>query len=568
MLSLSEDTTLHPSYTGRRRKWGRGVADSSERVHTKTRYKPVDAPECFAGAQRAFDTQLERTVLLWTPPEDVDDRRISEYLSAPPHPNLAVARSDVVVDDRRTIVLDDLDGVLLADRLAVDELTAEEAARWVGEVRAAVAHLHAAGVAHGAVGTDNVVLVPDGDAHRAVVVGFGATASRRRDARQVRRLAQEVAAGCGVGWRQRRSLLRLLGVNPRRRYPLVAFAVTALVATTVVAAISRDEALREPNSSALPIVVAPPREQRAQPVVALVPEPVSTVDGATGSTRHLSEVLDLLGPRARQALPERVAVYRTTATTYGLFDVYEGHTAGVPVLQYRTTGLSAYWRNIVSLGDGWLLFYRDFDGYMTTAPVEANGQLGFGDATIKDDPGWSHVVHAGHGLAWFYDSDTGGARLIRYVDGFHTIDRRIADPGVGAGAAAVVGLGDGRVLHYFARDGRTVVLKLDTTGEVIDRHELRLPRSLTALAATDDGMLLGVGPLPPAQVMRIGDNSVAEMKPVDLDGALWTTAVGFGRGVLVTSLTGAIRIVTLPPNAAPHITKWRIPVNALAAVVK
>lgn len=91
------------------------------------------------------------------------------------HPGIVALREvGALLDGRPYLVMDWLDGTTLADELgAAGRLSLAEVMALGGDVAAALAAAHRAGVIHRDLKTSNVVLVPGPDRRRAVVVDFG-----------------------------------------------------------------------------------------------------------------------------------------------------------------------------------------------------------------------------------------------------------------------------------------------------------------------------------------------------------------------------------------------------------
>lgn len=517
-------------------------------------------------ARRAWDTQLERHVVVWSVPRDCDDSRVPRLLGIAPHRNLQVARHDYADGNARQVVLDDLDGEFLADRLASsDSISLDEASRWIGDVRAALAHLHSAGVHHNAVDPDHVALVRDGEIERAVLVGLGRSSRLGRDNRQMQRLARALVDRATLGLTTRASALRLLGVDrPRVRPALAVVAALAVAATAAVTESGEGAPVAAPRTT----TTTP-----GAPLLAAAPASVAIPEGsplAIESTAPSTEPL-ALGPLAKRSdrapLPKRIGVY-TPSTDFGKLDVFHVPTDGKPTLQRRNNGLSLAWSHVVPLGDGWLFWYRSFDGYHLTAPVEPDGRLGYGDGTIKEDPGWTHVVSPGNGFVWLYGANTRRARLVRYVDGFHTMNRVVSSPGVAHAVTSVVALDQSRILHYDAKSGRGTVVTIKDDGSIASSESKSLPKNLGALARTANGFLVGVRSGGVGSVMRWVNNGLHHTRDFALDGALWTAATTMGDGVLVTGVAGTARLVAIDDRGVARSRNWNFSLASLAFVIE
>jgi|RhiMethySRZTD1v2_1073278.scaffolds.fasta_scaffold03644_10 eukaryotic-like serine/threonine-protein kinase len=119
---------------------------------------------------RARDSKLERDVAIKILPElfAANPERIARFdreaktLAALNHPNIAAIYGVAESDDTRALVLELVDGVTLADRLARGPMSLDEALPIAGQIASALEAAHEQGVIHRDLKPANITLRPDG----------------------------------------------------------------------------------------------------------------------------------------------------------------------------------------------------------------------------------------------------------------------------------------------------------------------------------------------------------------------------------------------------------------------
>jgi tRNA A-37 threonylcarbamoyl transferase component Bud32 len=600
------------------------VAEEQAGTARRDRYRRLDT--LGRGGQgvveKALDTQTDRVVALKVQalgPETDRDAVLDEtrvLLALPPHPNVALARSDFFDADSHVLVMDFVDGPSLAARLAdapEHRLAPADALRWLNDVAGALDHLHAQHppVVHGDIKPANVVI----DGARAVLVDFGLARTRTGPPAQATRAyaAPDALAGNAspatdlysfaatayalltgtppapgatndLPDAARAVLARGLAIDPAER-PRSARALVgelaAALGVTLPAAADTGGAPAAPRRSRW-IAVA------AAAVVAIVllatllvrddgPDAASlaTATPTTGATTPATTMAR--AGAATTTTTARVAATNVTSAALpvgrfatvspdGTIEVRRIFSSGAVEAPRATAAPASSWTVAVQVRPRDVLLYRSND----------TSQSAFIDAQGDAEVAHGYVVGANLSLGtgiddgWLYwyraDGFCGWARL---DDGNNFFGGGNAQPDGAAGFDALAYAGARRVLHYDRESGNAWLARV-TEGSVLETlARPKLALGLTVLAPTGRDYVVTVGGNGAATVVRVTDSAVTSGQTASVGGGNYTAAAAFAGGtVLLDRDTGQGKVVWVSDDGrVTRVDGFAAPRGALLVAV-
>lgn len=585
--------------------------------------------------EEAFDTKTDRVVALKVRPigptahRDLILEEARVLMALPPHPSIAMARSDFFDGDNHVLVMDFVDGPNLATALAraPHGLPPPEVARWLADVAAAVDHLHtqSPAVIHGDIKPANIVIEERDDRARAVLVDFG--------------LATAELATLGRGTRAFAAPEAYLGeTGPAGDlYALAATAHALLtgappipgqkdtLAPALRAVIGRglaiDPALRPVSAGAFAAELAgtlgvelPPR--REAPAVVrrrrgfrlaaatvglgallaglLV---VTNDDGATDERDSRGKAGSEFGiestigssvppsaappPASLSSPPTIVALGETTPPTAarlarfalvardGTVAVNEIREDGNVVAQRRTRTADGLWDAVAQIHPGHLLLYRRADGYARFTHVDGRGEVTIArqyDATS----GFARIVTLDDRWLYFYAGNgyAGSARFDEtdnFIGGAGYHDSRVINSGYDQLAFA----GAQRVLHYDEASGKCLLIRIKESAAMQVLARPQLQAGWTVIAPTGGANVVAVDGAGVATSLRVSDAGVTIGERAPIGSGRFTTAAAFGRGAIVfdaASGEGRVLFVERTGSIVRVVPFTAAPESLLAAV--
>lgn len=529
---------------------------------TSERYETLDVlgRDSDGSVTLNWDTQLGRRVVLKRQPRTAaSTARVSQLLSCPPHPNLAVVRDDIGDAHEHVLVVDYADGVDLEQLLRTGAMTTEDSLRCAADLTAAVDHLQRVRppLRHGAICARNVIVSRHGGDTRAVLVGpLLVEPSRDADRKLARRVVSAMLKSKRASsWR-------------RRAAPLVAASAMALVASALTPLMLEGDG--PPAASDTPRATAterPPTSSSAVSAVtaAALARRTTTARPGPGTGTAPLEPESRFGGRSRLVVYEH-RVELGSAQYPASMDVYRLDQASLPKLQKMNYGEVPQFTHIASLSKGWVFMYSTVDGVMATVPITSDGTIGWAD-TIKPEPLWSHVVGDGHGLVWLYRRDKGTVETIRHVDGYHTTHER--SNRIARGYDLVTALSANRALFYSADDGHALIATAGADGVLAAIEPVQLPPSLSVLVYSGRGFVVGLTSAGASFVLKLVNGAAHMVSRFSIGGSGWNAGTGFDHGFVAYSRAGVTSVFTeLDANGALVATrKWRLPVAPIVVEV-
>jgi tRNA A-37 threonylcarbamoyl transferase component Bud32 len=544
--------------------------------------------------EKATDTTTDRVVALKIqaigPDTDrdaiLDEARV--LLGVPPHPNIALARRDFFDGDSHVLVMDFIDGPSLATRLAENRsgLAPDQVVQWLGDVAAALDHLHAQRppIVHGDVKPANVVIDDD----RAVLVDFGLARLRTAAPAQATRAyaAPEALAGIRTPATDMYSfaatactLLTGTPPVPGAGADLAAEARNVLARGLVIDPAARPHSARGfVDDLAAALAVAPPdrglatgARRAARPgrwfvaaAVGLVlvvmttllvrnedaPEavnvvgPTTTVAPATTAQATTTAAVTTTNPQAAAIAPGRdaaVAGRIATVASDGTIEVRRILEGGIVEAGRPTAAPAPAWTTAVQVRRRDVLLYRSNDKSQS-AFIDEDGAAAIEHAYVV---GANYALGTGIDDGWVYfyrrDGFVGWARL---DDDNNFVGGSNAQSSENANFDALAYAGARRVLQYDRETGAAWLSRITTDNALQSLARPNLPSGFTVLAPTGREFVVGVDATGSASVLSVSDAGVAAGARTPIGAGNYSTAAAFAGGTVVLDrTTGQGRVV-------------------------